>query len=346
MFLSPPSKFSDLKYRSKYERHKIQFKTQHDGQRKLFMGSMNFLTLYPKTELVIYAGSAPGIPNKFFTLLFPEMKFIFIDPRPMSITYNKGPQLKKNYEIKIDSNKMTVDYCVELFKTYNFIVIEGFFTIDMAKECNKFNQHYNTCFWSDIRTTSEATDQPEDENILNDSIKQAIWIYYMKPYASMLKYRCPFMNEKDVNEAEAFQDERKLFNEIFKIDLYKEFQDGKFYYFKGDAWLQPWSGSVSTETRLIFKGVPEITLWDKSEWEDRMFYFNLVERVKLFVVNELDLEHGIDHCWNCARESQIWKKYIDNGNTKFSVIQLMKMLTYYIGKNRTLKTDRHPGNMY
>lgn len=56
----------------------------HNGQLKLFLSEVQFLTNmcdYINEEVfVIYAGSAPGNKNIYLSQLFPNMKFIFVDP--------------------------------------------------------------------------------------------------------------------------------------------------------------------------------------------------------------------------------------------------------------------------
>jgi len=73
--------------------------TDHWGQRKLLMSEIEFLTFYArffiqfqsnqtflfsifcrKGSIVVYAGAAPGTHTNFLSLLFPEVKFLLVDP--------------------------------------------------------------------------------------------------------------------------------------------------------------------------------------------------------------------------------------------------------------------------
>lgn len=53
----------------------------HWGQRKLLLSEIQFITMYAsKAKYVIYAGAAPGMHTLFLSELFPNHKFILIDP--------------------------------------------------------------------------------------------------------------------------------------------------------------------------------------------------------------------------------------------------------------------------
>lgn len=58
--------------------------TVHNGQLKLFLTEVQFLSNYcediNEEVYVIYAGSAPGNKNIYLSELFPNIKFIFVDP--------------------------------------------------------------------------------------------------------------------------------------------------------------------------------------------------------------------------------------------------------------------------
>ena len=74
-------------YVRKDERKKL---AAHWGQRKLFLSELYFLTKYAGlSKNVIYAGAAPGKHTKYLATLFPEHKFILVDPSPFHIEENE-----------------------------------------------------------------------------------------------------------------------------------------------------------------------------------------------------------------------------------------------------------------
>lgn len=79
-------KFDDIVLSQPYERQAATkyLTTVHNGQVKLLLSEIQFLTNnlenVNSTAYVIYAGSAPGNKNIHLSKLFPNVKFIFVDP--------------------------------------------------------------------------------------------------------------------------------------------------------------------------------------------------------------------------------------------------------------------------
>jgi cap2 methyltransferase len=109
-----------------YRRRKDEIKSVlHWGQRKLLFSEIEFLTLYGEKDITcIYAGAAPGTHIKYLSSLFPDIKFVLVDPSP--------------FTVKSDE-KITI--------------IEDFFTDKLAES---FTNTPNL-FISDIRTASWKT---------------------------------------------------------------------------------------------------------------------------------------------------------------------------------------------
>jgi len=93
----------DIKYELTYMPNFKEFVTNlHLGQRKLFLNELQFLTKYSnlfneksdesKSEYVIYAGAAPNNHIYFLYELFPNIKFIIVDPSPFNI-FLKNPNI-------------------------------------------------------------------------------------------------------------------------------------------------------------------------------------------------------------------------------------------------------------
>lgn len=137
----------------------------HRGQRKLFISELqlltNYLPFWDSSAIVLYIGSSPGIHLGLFTKLFPNVKWILVDPR---FVQTKNVFITKNGED-------------------NFKIIADFFDIGMAKQyVGKVD-----FFISDIRITTT------EELISQDMSDQLKWTRIIKPkIASMLKFRPPY----------------------------------------------------------------------------------------------------------------------------------------------------------
>ena len=142
--------------------------TNHWGQRKLLLSEIEFLTEYgEKSNIVVYAGAAPGAKNEYLASLFPKHKFIFVDPNPFHEKLITAANENPNIEL-----------------------INGFFTDDSAL---KYKDDH-VLFISDIRTADNKVMDEEqvEETIVDDNRMQMSWHLKMEPAASMLKFRLPW----------------------------------------------------------------------------------------------------------------------------------------------------------
>ncbi len=156
---------SDNAKEHEYVTDKGKIKSQlHWGQRKLYFSEVEFLTKFGnKNDLCVYAGGAPGTHIDHLSKMFPDRKFVLVDPRPFD------PILKKNKKITTK---------------------QEYFTNEMAKE---YKDRKDVVFISDIRV------DPEEEQVNKDMIMQQEWVELMNPKYSMLKFRLPWCeNKKDI----------------------------------------------------------------------------------------------------------------------------------------------------
>lgn len=65
--------------------------THKNGQLKLLLGEVAFLTKYPE-GLCVYVGSAPGTHITLLCKMFPKIKFHLYDPRDFVV--KRGPQVE------------------------------------------------------------------------------------------------------------------------------------------------------------------------------------------------------------------------------------------------------------
>lgn len=137
----------------------------HWGQRKLLLVEIEFLINYAinDNETIVYAGSAPGSHILYLSNLFPNFKWILIDP---------------------------TDFDSKLLTSTQITVLQEYFTDELAKSFNG----KNVLFISDIRT-ADWHQMNETENelyIKKDTYLQLNWVQLMKPKKAMIKLRLPY----------------------------------------------------------------------------------------------------------------------------------------------------------
>jgi hypothetical protein len=137
---------------------------------------------------------------------------------------------------------------------------------------------------SDIRSATSS-----DETITRDNKIQAEWVRQVRPAAFSLKFHPPYGNPTS-----------------------------KYRYLDGEAQLQAWSPSRSSETRL-FAVAPEDPAapwperdWDVAAYDARLHRFNIADRDWGEVALGAGLEDakGGDRCADCAIERRIWDAYL------------------------------------
>lgn len=145
----------------------------HNGQLKLLLSEIAFLERFRGSpHKVVYAGASPGFHVVILAGLFPEMRFLLIDPKPSAIQDNRLP---------------------------NVVSIETPMTSQLADELRK---RYTTgppiLFISDVRVgVSSEKEQSESAHehqsrIHRDMVAQSEWFFALKPKAGLLKFRLPW----------------------------------------------------------------------------------------------------------------------------------------------------------
>jgi len=152
--------------KQEYRRRKGEVKTViHWGQRKLLLSEIEFLTKYGMSgATVVYAGAAPGTHTRYLIELFPELKFVLVDPAPFSSKLTEGPRC---------------------------ILRQELFTDDLAQQyagCDK------VLFMCDIRSCDESlmSNQEVQHKVMEDMQTQQRWHDIIQPIKSMLKFRLPW----------------------------------------------------------------------------------------------------------------------------------------------------------
>jgi hypothetical protein len=327
----------DIKERLKYDLKNPISRGNHIGQRKLLLSEVQFLTnMYScnnKVKYCIYAGSAPGNKTYFLSRLFPDIKFILIDPNKFNLflidekkyhreqphndivhIYNEYPSkvnlfMNKKYRDMTEKDKTDVIGFIKK-SDYKIFIIEDFMD---DKYAELFKQLGETVFISDIRSNTSGSDNesPLDIDIYWNTSMMYNWINILKPELSMLKIRLPFLNEK-VPNMKMYEDEFKI-SKQYNIDFKKDYDDFKFKMCKSVLYLQAWSRHASSETRMYIKkeDINNIIEYDIKEIEEKIFYYNCI--VRSWYMNEnknANEKIGFCYCADCALENLIWVNYL------------------------------------
>lgn len=306
---------TELKYTESTNTYKPN---PHIGQRKLFLNEIQLFTnKVPENKNVycIYAGAAPSNHTGYLAKLFPNIKFILIDPNPFEVREAKPIFLHNK-----DDPHITHDRAESLIKEAidgdsQIYIINDLFTVELADTFHKLMKRDEMIFISDIRTNSIDDGFPDVLDILWNLAQQYVWIKKMGPSWSMLKFRHPFYGEdpkifiNNVNKMPYkfdFEESNKL-----GIDFIENWKLKKLVYFKGEVYIQPWPGRSSTETRLVTDGTVLHDWGSPETYENKLFYYNQISRPWVHHYNpNANEEIGFDYCNDCSLENNIWEEYM------------------------------------
>lgn len=356
-YLDPPSKpiriFEDIPHQLPYETNtKIYKPSVHIGQRKLHNTEVSFLTtnVDPNNEvIVVYAGAAPSNHTGFLAQLFPNIKFILVDPNPFDI-FEANPVILRH----VDGPNIDLKLAKKLIKkaiegSDQIYIINDMFTMHLAKAISELISKNKLFFISDIRTNVSSGEQnPDALDILWNLSQQYNWMSVMKPNMSMLKFRHPFYEEDpEIFEKHCIRSPYKEDFEMSKqlgIDFIGNKRKNKLIYWDGEIHLQSFPGVTSTETRLITSAKALKDFGSHHEYENKMFYYNSIERCYTLHNNDnADFKLGFDHCNDCALENLYWTEYLKKyakfvrpGTTVKSLVKKLSDIT-----NRPLIRDDH-----
>lgn len=319
-----------LKYLKYEEKIEVVRTGTHIGQRKLFLNEVQFLTMAPACKYCIYAGSAPGNKTHFLSLLFPDIKFILIDPNRFDMMlpdkhshriikhkdivhicslykYAGNSYLNKQLRDMTNTEKKSVITFIKKSK-HNIYVFEDY----MDNEYSEFFKILkDIIFISDVRTNSSEIDNlPHDIDICWNNVMMYNWITILNPLYSMLKIR-PLYGSKTLEMKDIC---KKDFDYAKKngIDFYDNCKKNKLILSKGILYIQPWTGCSSAELRLCIKrkDISNLIDYNNDEVEGRMNYYNLLNRTWLLHKNN-NASKKINFCYcnDCSLENLIWEQY-------------------------------------
>lgn len=326
--------------------------SDHIGQRKLFLCEIQFLVeCYKKVEdknekvYAVYAGSAPTNKGMLLSKMFPNVKFILVDPNCFDLkdlktneSHRKKRQndvvhIYNNYELSgcdtyLD-NKKLLKYdetdkknLLHYIKndSHKIFIIEDYMDNNIAELCSKLPNVY---FVSDVRSNvlniddSRNDEYPHDIDIVWNTSMCFNWIYIMQPILSQLKFRPPFRDEKDTSVVDKKNDgliapafEISLKNGIDFISDYEI--NNTFKMSKGKIYLQTWPGTTSSESRLVIKqkNISNIKEYDSKDYENVFFTYNKVYRKFCYHENKnANKSINFCNCNDCAIENKIYEDY-------------------------------------
>lgn len=351
-------KLSDFNNRLKYAPTTIKRTSIHIGQRKLFLNELQFMIKY-RPEIVVYAGAAPSMHIWRLHELFPDTKFLLVDPNEFCIIKSKhkthyddqttddinylevGNDAKDYYKGKqlicyqgqiVDKSTVrNIPFTGDIILSTPITIIENLFTMELAERIQKLGK---IAFWSDIRTNLNS-DKPSELDIYYNSAQQLAWVDILKPTHTMLKFRCPYIS--NIKDEKPNEDQMDYFDYCrhLGVDFLADYANKKFNYIDGECFIQPWAGCSSSESRLVFSDVA-IKEYDCDEYEDKFYYYNNVIRLGLHNDHQICKKYCIDRCGDCALEAHIWSELTQD------VLSNMITLENYMGVHgRSLCNGQH-----
>jgi len=203
-------------------------------------------------------------------------------------------------------------------------------------------------FISDIRTANwqKMTEEDVQNRVREDNKWMKDWVLLMKPKKAMLKFKVPYPEKpKSLNDILSWLSKHSVpetvlevlkshkitpvklrsltledlnqfdITEEDKTLLYKNIEElrnlGCTYFLKGDIHLPIWGPVTTTETRLVTDADQPIILYDHTDYEELMFYFNTITRMTYYPHDtETSSKTGYDHCFDCRAEIWVLEKYL------------------------------------
>jgi cap2 methyltransferase len=247
------------------------------------MSEIEFLLMaQPPLEqrcVVIYAGAAPGTHVKTLSYMFPEHRFVLVDPG--------------HFTVQADGDRI--------------ITHTALFTDDLAHELKAQYDGWHVLFVSDVRSADyeRGTSEENQARIQIDMDAQAQWHRILRPFKSMLKFCLPYT-------------------------------PGTTSYLSGDIFLPVGGPITTTECRLIVDPDAEEQVYDHTEHEQKMFFFNTVTRPAVYP--HPIRGHGIDHCYDCRAEVGILRALLGPGARHGAIARLSARISADISADRTLSS--------
>lgn len=228
----------------------------HAGQKKLLMSEIQLLTnAYSQSEvditdtlLVVYAGANPCDHLGELLEMFPNVCFVLVDPAFPRLQKHAWPPTK-------------VAVCSRAFDVEAAEAVDSWSHNNKNRSAQDLGRHFihtaldqlkfpdgwelkrerNLLFVSDVRIH-----HADDRSIDNDMFAQQHWCKIIRPMASLLKFRLPYVVDY-IPPQKAFS-----YRPQIKARPYfeKTYPTGQYPYMKGDVYMPIWGPPSTTECRL------------------------------------------------------------------------------------------------
>ena len=325
---------AELPYRSDFYPPKIG---NHNGQRKLFNALVGFLSRVTKlqtevktpgrTDICVYAGAAPNEYGALISRMFPEIKFIYVDPstfkiQPMggSLSGQQDPVHIQYLANKEEASNIDLAEGIKLLRRVEsgpngIYIINGIMTDGIAEAVKKV--FGRTIFISDIRTNMTTDQQPDSLDIFWNLAQTYIWCKIMEPTYSQFKWRHPFY---DISDQEFLKYANSPpFSEVFAkakkygVDFVKNALDHELVFFDGLQYIQSSPPKSSTELRLECGPILELKNYGRPETNDaQLFAWNSVYRTFQLYENLMaNPLLGFCCCGDCALLADTFREYFE-----------------------------------
>jgi hypothetical protein len=339
--------------RNKY----MEISNCHMGQRKLLLTEIMYYKDLPKNATVIYSGSAPGIHTDNILELFPYLNFIFIDPNYHNMKYdyeyiyinskaisavNKRNSLKflRNTYTFCNGNTYDVYNCGQQGKLADFkefkkrvYVIQDYMTPELG---GKLSQMFDTIYHvSDIRTNM-FDKHVTDGDIIHNSALQILINKELKPKSAFIKFVTPpYANRRDLFIEKIKNHE--YINKLVDMDFIGKFKKGLFPFYGGDIFIQAWSPTTSTESRMLVNDFSKFIDYDILEFRGKMTYVSIYRNsvyIPKYYEQVKHLNLGYDGCNDCAIEIKLLSSL---GNIKYLSEKISSVIGYNLINNYKCK---------
>jgi hypothetical protein len=246
---------------------------------------------------------------------------------------------KETSDLSLGAKVLDIPSMIDMLqKGYRYLSMKTLFTAEICTELAKLLAGKQYFFWSDIRTS--GSDNPNDLDILSNMAEQLIWCHTLSPAVAMLKFRLPYWDSPEtVEETKSM----RICREWLGIDFIRSYKEYTLPYPSGKHYLQCWAGKT-TETRLVTSDFTNLRIYYHKEYEEKMFYYNIVIRSAKYHNKHFNKKYGFDMCCDCSQECDIISLY-ESKYGVFCIDYWLDNVQYAIGKG-LLPVEGEHGKMF
>ena len=291
---------------------------QQSGDRKLTIPFTRSLgPTYPRMQYRRRKGALKTVVHwGQRKLLMSEIEFLLLADEPNAVVVYAGaaPGIHVKVLLQMFSGMHFVLVDPGTFRVApsdRVTLVRGVFSDDLAAKMRQTYAHAPLLFISDVRKCDWGFDNDSamQRYIEADMVAQEKWHAIMRPKMSLLKFRLPYT-------------------------------PGATAYLEGDLRLPVWGPVTTTECRLIVERDAGRRIYDHTEHEQQMFFFNTMARSSLYC-HEVEGVPGLDHCYDCTAEVKILEKYLLAKQISVSsrdIASLSIQITQTLSSSRDLTT--------